>query len=211
MRYTGPRCRLCRRLQKKLFLKGQRCFTPKCPIEKGKLPPGKTKGKGRRQRLTDYGEHLHEVQRAKRHYWVPMAQFRRYFQDAYKSDNPAQELVRMLERRLDNVIYRVGFALSRTHARQLIRHKHIRVNDRRVTIPSFLVKPGDVLSPDPREASVKMVKEALVMRRAEPDEFPSWVKVVKEDPPQGQVVQMPDPDESQVPFEPQLIVEFLTR
>ncbi|HLG41846.1 MAG TPA: 30S ribosomal protein S4 [Planctomycetota bacterium] len=211
MRYSGPRCRLCRRLQKKLFLKGQRCFTPKCPIEKGTLPPGKSKGKGRRMRLTDYGEHQQEVQRAKRHYWVPMRQFQRYFATAYKSDNPAQELVRILERRLDNVVYRLGFALSRTHARQLIRHKHIRVNNQRVTIPSFLVKPGDVLGPDPRESSIKLVKDALTMRRAEPDEFPTWAKVVKEDPPEGQVLQMPDPDESQVPFEPQMIVEFLTR
>ena len=210
MKYTGPRCRLCRRLGKKLFLKGQRCFTAKCPIEKGAPVPG-AKPAGRRMRLTDYGQHLHEVQRAKRHYWTSMAQFRRFFQIAYKAENPADELIRILERRLDNVLYRLGFALSRAQAKQMITHKHVRVNGKRLTIPSFLVKPGDVVTIEPKEKSQKIAKEALQIRRAEPDEPPSWIKVTKDDPPEGQVVQMPDPDETQVPFEPQAIVEFLTK
>lgn len=213
MRYTGPRCRLCRRVQKKLFLKGQRCFTAKCPIEKGALTPGRSRGKGRgrRPRLTDYAVHLQEAQRAKRHYWTMHRQFRRYFEKARKADDPAQELLRLLERRLDNVVYRLGLALSRPHARQLIRHEHIRVNDRRVTIPSYLVKVGDKIGPDTKEKSVKLLKEALGVRSAEPDEFPTWGKVVQEDPPIGQIVQMPDPDESQVRFESQLIIEYLGR
>lgn len=210
MRYTGPRCRLCRRLQKKLFLKGQRCFTAKCPIEKGTPVPGAKPG-GRRTRLTDYGQHLHEVQRAKKHYWTTMSQFRRYFDIAYKAENPAQELIKILERRLDNVVYRLGFALSRPQAKQFILHKNIRVNGRRVTVPSFLVNPGDVITIEPKDKSVKLAKESLLVRRAEPDEPPTWIKVVKDDPPEGQVIQMPDPDETQVPFEPQAIVEFLTK
>jgi small subunit ribosomal protein S4 len=210
MKYNGPRCRLCRRLGKKLYLKGQRCFTAKCPIEKGRPVPGARTG-GRRIRLTDYGHHLHEVQRAKRHYWTTMAQFRRFFQMAYRTENPAQELIRILERRLDNVMYRLGFALSRSHAKQLIVHKHVRVNGKRVTIPSFLVNPGDLIAMEKKEKSQKIGKESLQVRRAEPDEPPSWIKVVCDDPPEGQVVQMPDPDETQVPFEPQSIVEFLTK
>lgn len=208
-RLTGPRCRVCRRLGKKLFLKGARCFGPKCPIEKGALPPGQHGAK--RTRHTDFGIHLHETQRAKKHYGVLMRQFRRYFEIAYKADDPVQEIIRLLERRLDNVVYRLGFALSRAHARQAITHGHIRVNGKRVTIPSYLISPGDIIAPENKPKSIQMAKEALGVRRAQPDESPTWVKVIKEDPPEGQVVQMPDADETQVPFEGELIVEFMTR
>lgn len=216
MRITGPKCRLCRRVQKKLFLKGQRCFTAKCPIEKRRQPPGKISlpaGKGgvKRTRLTDYGQHLHAVQSAKRHYWVPLAQFKRYFAIAYKTDNPAEELIRLLERRLDNVVYRLGFALSRAHARQLIRHKHILVNGRRVTIPSYLTRPADRIEPQSKEKSVNQAKMALQVRRSEPDEIPGWLKVTQEDPPIGLVLSLPDVKETQISFEPQAIVEYLTR
>lgn len=206
-RITGAKCRICRRLGTKLFLKGTRCDTPKCPIEKENKPPGQHGGK--RIRLTEYGIHLREVQRAKKMYGVMHRQFRRYYDEAIaKPGNTGDTLVQILERRLDNVIYRLRMATSRSHARQVILHGHIRVNGRKVSIPSTLVSAGDVIEPSRREKSVKIIKESLALKKDVA--IPSWLKLLEE-PPQGTVVSLPTASELQVPLESQLVVEYMSR
>jgi small subunit ribosomal protein S4 len=206
-RITGAKCRICRRLGTKLFLKGTRCDTPKCPIEKDNKPPGQHGAK--RVRLTEYGIHLREVQRAKKMYGVLQRQFRRYYAEAIaKPGNTGDYLIQTLERRLDNVVYRLRMGTSRAHARQLILHGHIRVNGRKVTVPSYPTDAGDVIEPARRERSVKIVKEALALKKDV--EVPSWLKLV-EDPLQGTVVSLPTAQELQVPVESQLIVEYMSR
>ena len=206
-RIVGAKCRICRRLGTKLFLKGTRCDTPKCPIEKDNKPPGQHSGK--RVRLTEYGVHLREVQRAKKMYGVMQRQFRRYFSEAVaKPGNSGEYLVQILERRLDNIVYRLRMGTSRAHARQLILHGHVRVNGKKVSIPSFLVSAGDVVEPSKREKSAKIIKESLAMKKDV--NLPSWLKLLEE-PPQGTVVTLPTASELQVPLESQLIVEYMSR
>ncbi len=143
-RYTGPVCRLCRRDGLKLFLKGTRCDTPKCEIERRENPPGQQHQ--RRGKLTDYGQHLREKQKVKHYYGVLERQFRKYFEHAVRGKgNTGDTLMTILERRLDNIVHRLGFAQSRAQARQVIRHGHITVNGRKVDIPSFEVRTGDVI------------------------------------------------------------------
>ena len=145
-RYIGPVCRLCRREGMKLFLKGERCYTEKCAIEKRNFAPGQH-GKTRKSKLPGYGVQLREKQKVKRIYGVLEDQFRRYFEQAERTRGITGEtLLQLLERRLDNVAYRLGFATSRPQARQLVRHGHFTVNGRKVDIPSFSVKPGDVVA-----------------------------------------------------------------
>ena len=145
-RYIGPVCRLCRREGMKLFLKGERCYTEKCAIEKRNFAPGQH-GKTRKPKLAGYGVQLREKQKVKRIYGVLEDQFRRYFEQAERTRGITGEtLLQLLERRLDNVAYRLGFATSRPQARQLVRHGHFTVNGRKVDIPSFSVKPGDVVT-----------------------------------------------------------------
>ena len=145
-RYIGPVCRLCRREGMKLFLKGERCYTEKCAIEKRNFAPGQH-GKSRKSKMLGYGIQLREKQKVKRIYGVLEDQFRRYFEQAERTRGITGEtLLQLLERRLDNVAYRVGFATSRAAARQLVRHGHFTVNGRKVDIPSFSVKPGDVVA-----------------------------------------------------------------
>src|SRR6188472_1882397 len=145
-RYIGPVCRLCRREGMKLFLKGERCYTEKCAIEKRNVPPGQH-GRSRKAKMVGYGVQLREKQKVKRTYGVLESQFRRYFESADRQKGVTGELLlQMLERRLDNVVYRLGFATSRPQARQLVRHGHFTVNGRKVDIPSFSVKPGDVVT-----------------------------------------------------------------
>jgi small subunit ribosomal protein S4 len=206
-RIVGPKCRLCRRAGMKLFLKGNRCDTAKCPMEKDARVPGQHGEK--RQRLTDFGHHLREVQRAKRLYGVLQRQFTRYYDEAAaKPGNTGEFLLQTLERRLDNVVYRLRFGLSRDHARQLIRHGHIRLNGRKCSVPSALVNAGDSVEPVKREKSQKIVKEAYALRKG--TELPSWLKVVEE-PLIGTVVNVPAVGELQVPIESQLIVEYMSR
>lgn len=206
-RITGAKCRICRRLGTKLFLKGTRCDTPKCPIEKENKPPGQHGGK--RVRLTEYGIHLREVQRAKKMYGVMQRQFRRYYGEAIaKPGNTGEYLVQILERRLDNVVYRLRMGTSRAHARQVIQHGHIRVNGKKITVPSYEVGAGDVIEPAKRERSQKIVKEAMALKKDVA--IPSWLKL-SEDPPQGKVVTLPTAAELQVPLESQLIVEYMSR
>lgn len=204
------KCAVCRRVQMKLYLKGAKCFTPKCPVEKRSKVPGMHGD--RKPRLTDYGVHLRETQRLKKHYGVTLDQAKRIFEIAYNEPgNTGENFIKHLERRLDNVLYRSGMALSRSQGRQLVTHGHIVVNGKKINIPSFLVNAGDVIEAKDKERAKAMTKEASDGRKQMGDDTPTWLKVVQDDPLKVQIVQMPDPYESQVPFEPQLIVEYLTR
>jgi small subunit ribosomal protein S4 len=206
-RINGAKCRICRRLGTKLFLKGTRCDTPKCPIEKDNKPPGVHGAK--RIRLTEYGIHLREVQRAKKMYGVMQRQFRRYYDEAMRMPgNTGDVLVQMLERRLDNVVYRLRMGASRAQARQIILHGHIRVNGKKVSIPSYLVDAGDLIEPSKKEKSLKIVKESLLGKKDQ--QIPSWLKLAEEQA-TGTVVTLPSAQEIQVPLETQLVVEFMSR
>jgi small subunit ribosomal protein S4 len=198
---------MCRRAGVKLFLKGTRCETAKCAMEREALPPGPQRR--RRPRLTEYGLHLREVQRCKRHYGVLYRQFlRNYNQAEREPGNTGDHLLQNLESRLDNVVYRMRFGSSRNHARQVIRHGHIRVNGKKVTIPSYQVKAGDVIEPAKREKSRKTIQAALEDRKD--FALPSWI-AVDEDAFKGTVLQSPGKDELQVPFESRLVVEYMAR
>jgi small subunit ribosomal protein S4 len=206
-RIVGAKCRICRRLGTKLFLKGTRCDTPKCPIEKENKPPGVHGAK--RVRLTEFGIHLREVQRAKKMYGVMQRQFRRYYDEAIaKPGNTGEYLMQILERRLDNVVYRLRMGSSRAPARQMILHGHIRVNGKKVSIPSYQVDAGDVIEPSKKERSLKIVKEALLNKNDQ--DIPSWLKLAEEQS-TGTVVTLPTAQELQVPVESQLIVEYMSR
>jgi len=206
-RINGAKCRICRRLGTKLFLKGTRCDTPKCPIEKDNKPPGVHGAK--RIRLTEYGIHLREVQRAKKMYGVMQRQFRRYYDEAMRMPgNTGDVLIQMLERRLDNVVYRLRMGASRAQARQIILHGHIRVNGKKVSIPSYLVDAGDVIEGSRKEKSQKIIKESLLGKKDQ--QIPSWLKLAEEQA-TGTVVTRPTAQEIQVPLETQLVVEFMSR
>ncbi|MBI2899021.1 MAG: 30S ribosomal protein S4 [Planctomycetes bacterium] len=206
-RVLGPKCRICRRLATKLFLKGPRCETQHCAVEKNNRPPGQHSEK--RVRLTDYGLHMREVQRAKKTYGVMHRQFKKYYLEAAaQPGNTGDHLMQMLERRLDNVVRRLRFASSRDHARQLIRHGHIRLNGKKASIPSLQVEAGDVIEPAKRELSRKLVAEAVTLRKDL--ELPSWLKV-EEEALKGTVVQLPTMGELRQPLESQLIVEYMSR
>ncbi len=205
-RYIGPVCRLCRREGVKLFLKGEKCLT-KCILDRRRHPPGQH-GELRRK-VTEYGKRLREKQKLRRIYNVREEQFVRYFEMAEKmAGNTGENLLQILERRLDNVVYRLGFALSRNHARQLVVHGHIAVNGRTVDIPSYLVEPGDVIS----------VKEGM---RDNPDVLraievrgdwtvPAWLS---RDTATftGRVLALPTRDQIDVPVDENLVVEFYSR
>jgi small subunit ribosomal protein S4 len=206
-RITGAKCRICRRLGTKLFLKGTRCDTPKCPIEKENKPPGVHGAK--RVRLTEFGIHLREVQRAKKMYGVMQRQFRRYYDEAIaKPGNTGEYLMQILERRLDNVVYRLRMGASRPQARQLILHGHIRVNGKKVSIPSYQVDAGDVIEASKKDKSKKIIKEAVLNKKDQ--QIPSWLKLAEEQA-TGTVVTLPTAQELQVPVESQLIVEYMSR
>jgi small subunit ribosomal protein S4 len=206
-RITGAKCRICRRLGTKLFLKGTRCDTPKCPIEKENKPPGVHGAK--RVRLTEFGIHLREVQRAKKMYGVMQRQFRRYYDEAIaKPGNTGEYLMQILERRLDNVVYRLRMGSSRPQARQMILHGHIRVNGKKVSIPSYQVDAGDVIEASKKDKSQKIIKEALLNKKDQ--QIPSWLKLAEEQA-TGTVVTLPTAQELQVPVESQLIVEYMSR
>jgi len=206
-RMLGPICRRCRREGMKLFLKGPRCDTPKCAFERRESPPGMHGI--RRGKMTDYALHLREKQKVKVYYGVLERQFRRYFQMASRSKkNTGEALLSLLERRLDNVVYRLGFAVSRRQARQLIRHGHITVNGRKVDIPSYLTREGDRIRPKDRPKSIERVQAALQeSNRPVPDFL-----VRSEQPvPEGQVVRLPELADVSIPVQPQLIIEFCSR
>ncbi len=173
-KYIGSKCRLCRREGEKLFLKGEKCFSAKCPIESRPFPPGQH-GQ-RRARLSDYATQLREKQKLRRIYGVLERQFRRYYQEAdRRKGSTGENLLQLLESRLDNVVYRMGFGASRSEARQLVRHNGITVNGRKVNIPSFQVRPGDVIAVAEKARKQLRVKAALEM--AQQRGIPEWLDV----------------------------------
>jgi small subunit ribosomal protein S4 len=206
-RYTGPVCRLCRRDGLKLFLKGTRCDTPKCAIERRENPPGMHQQ--RRGKLTDYGQHLREKQKVKHYYGVLERQFRRYFHEAVKgAGNTGDALMTLLERRLDNVVHRLGFGQSRSQARQMIRHGHITVNGKRVDIPSYQVRVGDVIRVKNRAKSLDLVRGAMAESSRD---IPDFLSRSDAQIPEGIVGRLPAPDDVSIPVQTQLIVELCSR
>lgn len=207
-RYRGPVCRLCRREGQKLMLKGQRCLTPRCPVSKRDYPPG-DHGQRRMRKVSDYAVQLREKQKAKRIYGVLERQFRRYFKIADKWRGiTGTNLLILLESRLDNVVYRLGFAHSRSHARQLVRHNHVLLNGKRVNIPSAMVKVGQEVSIKESSRDNVLVKDALAFARSM--EIPAWVEVDTEQM-TGKLIRLPHVDEIGVPVREQLIVELYSK
>jgi small subunit ribosomal protein S4 len=206
-RYTGPVCRLCRRDGLKLFLKGTRCDTPKCAIERRENPPGMQQQ--RRGKLTDYGQHLREKQKVKHYYGVLERQFRRYFEDAERGKgNTGDTLMTLLERRLDNIVHRLGFGQSRAQARQIIRHGHITVNGRKVDVPSYQVRMGDVIRVKNRAKSLDLVRGALAESTRD---VPDFLSRSDSQIPEGMVSRLPAADDVSIPVQTQLIVELCSR
>lgn len=207
-RYAGSVCRLCRREAMKLFLKGERCYGEKCAIERRNVPPGQH-GKGRRARLMGYGLQLREKQKVKRMYGVLERQFRRYFEQADRRKGVTGEtLLQLLERRLDNVVYRLGFAVSRPQARQLVRHGHFTVNGRRANVPSFSVKAGDVVAVRP--SSAKNPAIVYAMEEVKGRGVPEWLEVDGEAL-TGRLAAAPRRDQLNLPIQEQLIVELYSK
>ena len=206
-RYTGPVCRLCRREKTKLFLKGTRCESPKCPIEKGRPPPGQH---GRaRVRESEYLLQLREKQKAKRFYGVLEKQFRGYYEEAATSKGvTGEELMRICESRLDNVVYRAGLAMNRPMSRQLVSHGHLQVNDHKVDIPSFRVKPGDVVAVRSRSKNVARIIENTTY--AEGRMIPDWLASNLREM-TVEVRALPERDQIDVPVQEQLIVEYYSK
>jgi len=206
-RYTGPLCRVCRREGDKLFLKGDRCFTEKCSVERRKYPPGQH-GQ-RRTKISDYGIQLREKQKTRKSYGIFEKQFRIYFHEAERRKGTTGELLlQLLERRLDNAAFRMGFAINRREARQFITHGHFTVNGRAVSIPSYLVKAGDVI--EVREKSRKIPSLADNMSRLENRGIPAWVEVDSASF-KGKVLHIPSREEMQLPVQEQLIVELYSK
>uniref|UniRef100_A0A7C2EJ16 Small ribosomal subunit protein uS4 n=1 Tax=Ammonifex degensii TaxID=42838 RepID=A0A7C2EJ16_9THEO len=206
-RYTEARCRLCRREGIKLYLKGDRCYGNRCAIERRNFPPGQH-GRARRK-FTEYAVQLREKQKARRIYGLLEAQFRNYFEKAERQRGiTGENLLRLLERRLDNVVYRLGLAASRTEARQLVRHGHFKVNGRRVTIPSYLVRVGDKIGVADGSRESLRLKELI--ERAAQGTPPAWLSYDAEAA-TGEVVSYPTRDQIDVPVKEQLIVELYSR
>jgi small subunit ribosomal protein S4 len=210
-RNLDPVCKMCRREQMKLYLKGERCFSPKCPIDR-ELPPPGMHGL-RRGKQSEYGLRLREKQKLKRFYGVLEAQFRRYYSLATRAvGNTGEQLLSILERRLDNVVHRLGFAVNRNSARQMVAHGHVLVNGKKCDIPSMLVKPGDVIKMKTRESSVKMARESLQKNIVR---VPDFLEVTNnQEQPEGRMTRMPtrqDVDERITDIREQLIIEIATR
>ncbi len=191
----------------KLFLKGTRCDTPKCAVDRRDGVPGMHQY--RRGKASEYAIRLREKQKVKRYYGIFEKQFRKYYDIASrKSGNTGDSLMSLLERRLDNVVTRLGFALSRPQARQFVRHGHVLVNGRKLDIPSYLVRPGDVISVKNREHSRKLAASNLAEHSVQ---IPDWLDRVATDPPEGRVSRLPAVQDVALPVTPQLIVELLSR
>jgi len=207
-RYKDAVCRLCRREGMKLFLKGSKCFTDKCPIEKRNFAPGQH-GKDRKAKIVGYGLQLREKQKAKRIYFTQEGQFRNYFERAARTKGVTGEmLLQQLERRLDNVVYRLGFAVARRQARQLVRHGHVAVNGRKVNIPSFQVNVGDEIAV--RESSRKLAILEIAKDFASHQPPPAWLEADR-DAYKGRVVALPTRSDINQPINEQLIVELYSK
>jgi small subunit ribosomal protein S4 len=206
-RYTGPQCRLCRRETEKLFLKGDRCFTEKCAVERRQYPPGQH-GQ-RRGKLSDYGVQLREKQKVRNTYGVLEKQFRKYFHKAEtKKGVTGEVLLQSLETRMDNVVYRMGFAPNRNGARQLVRHGHFQVNGKDVNIPSFNVQVGDVVEVRTPSRELDAIKDSIA--RVEQRGIPSWVEMDFQNF-KGKVLQIPSREDIQLTAQEQLIVELYSK
>jgi small subunit ribosomal protein S4 len=208
-RYTGPVCRLCRRVGEKLMLKGERCESAKCAMEKKAAASG-PRGRGRRPpKSSDYGLRLREKQKARFSYGVLERQFRRTFAEAERTPGMTGEtLAQLLERRLDNTVYRLGYSESRSQARQLVTHGHVMVNGHKVDIPSFVVKPGDAVA-----WKVNSVNKALYNRATERIQarvVPSWLSLDKQDM-SGRVLSLPVAEEIATKFDKKMVVEHYSR
>ena len=207
-RYRDAVCRLCRREGVKLFLKGQRCLTDKCAIERRNFAPGQH-GKSRRPKLIAYGLQLREKQKVRRLYGILENQFRNYFEKAAASKGiTGENLLSMLERRLDNTVYRLGFATSRAEARQLVRHSHISVSGQKVNIPSFQVAPGQEITLREGSQQLPCVRRALDISGGRG--VPSWLELDRENI-KGRVVSLPRRDDVNFPIQEQMIVELYSK
>ena len=207
-RYTGAVCRLCRREGQKLFLKGDRCYTEKCALDRRAYAPGQH-GNARNKKLSEYGLQLREKQKARRYYGVLESQFAQYFEMAAKRKGMTGEnLLSILETRLDNVVYRLGFAMSRAEARQLVRHAHFTVNGKKVNIPSYLVKVGDVVELREKSRSLDKVKGSLEANASRV--IPKWLDMDKTTY-VAKVVAVPAREDIDLPIEEHLIVELYSK
>ncbi len=206
-RYTGPACRLCRRVGEKLFLKGERCYTPKCAVDRRRTPPGDRSM--RRRRISDHGIKLREKQKARFMYGVMEAQFSKYMDQAFRqAESTGQNLIRQLETRLDNVTYRLGFADSRRQARQLVMHGHLTVSDRKTDIPSYSVRPGDVIE---WKESRKDSEYAKLMSADLPKRpVPAWLELDVQNL-KATVRRLPSDEELDTSIDTRLIVEYYSR
>lgn len=204
-KYTGPACRLCRREGTKLFLKGERCYTDKCAVERRGYAPGQH-GQSRKK-LSLYGTLLREKQKARRIYGVLERQFRRYFELASRQKGiTGENLLRILESRLDNVVYRAGFATSRAEARQLVRHGHFSVNGRKVDIPSYRLRAGDEIAVREGSRDLARLKELAAMQVT----VPAWLDVDRENM-VIRVINLPSREDIDVPITEHLIIEYYSR
>jgi small subunit ribosomal protein S4 len=207
-RYIGPVCRLCRREGMKLFLKGERCYSEKCAIEKRNVPPGQH-GRSRKAKMVGYGVQLREKQKVKRTYGVLENQFRRYFEAADRQRGITGELLlQMLERRLDNVVYRLGFATSRPQARQLVRHGHFTVNGKKVDIPSYAVRAGDTIAVRGQSGQNPTIQHAI--EEVKGRGIPEWL-LIDAGTLSGRISQLPTRAQINLPVQEQLIVELYSK
>lgn len=206
-RYSGAQCRICRRETEKLFLKGDRCYTEKCAVERRQYPPGQH-GQ-RRTKISDYGIQLREKQKVRKMYGILEKQFRRYFQTAAKKKGVTGEmLLQLLETRLDNMVCRMGFAPNRSCARQLVSHGHFLVNGRKVNIPSYHVQVGDVIEVKESSRDIGIIGDSL--SKIEQRGIPAWVEIDFQNF-KGKVAQIPSREEIQLPAQEQLIVELYSK
>ena len=207
-RYIGPVCRLCRREGVKLYLKGERCYSPKCAMERRPYPPGQH-GQKRARRPSDYAVRLREKQKLRRIYGISERQFRNLFEEASKKKGVTGSVfLGLLESRLDNVVYRLGFAVSRRQARQLVRHGHITVNRRRVDLPSYRVRPGDEIAVAEKSRNLELIRqnlEAMKGRKVGP-----WLSLDVEGM-KGKFLRLPDREDLALPVNEQLVIEFYSR
>ena len=207
-RIKGAVCRLCRREGMKLFLKGPKCFSEKCPVDKRNFAPGQH-GKDRKTKVVGYGLQLREKQKTKRIYFTQERQFRNYFEKAARSKGVTGEaLLQQLESRLDNVVYRLGFSLSRRQARQTVRHGHIEVNGHKVNVPSYQMKAGDEITV--RERSRKLPSIAAAVEFTSHQPAPNWLEIDRENL-KGRVTSLPKREDIQLPVNEQLIVELYSK
>ena len=207
-RYTDAVCKLCRREGQKLFLKGDRCYTGKCAVERRSYAPGQH-GQGRNRKPSEYSLQLRAKQTARRYYGLSESQFHKYYEMAARAQGvTGDRLLQLCESRLDNVVYLLGWGSSRAEARQLVAHGHFQVNGKKVDIPSYLTRPGEVVSIKEKSRESAKVKQLLESNAARP--IPAWLEIDRENY-QGKVVELPARDMIHVPVEEHLIVEFYSK